>query len=62
MQIGDKVVKILPSDGHGYKQSRKPLTITNIENHKPIDGRMVRNIITTLSDGSWSFVWNIKKI
>ena len=63
MNIGDKVRHVHIWDGSSYagKPTGPVLTITEIKDHKPCDGPHKKDEIAILSDGSWSFVWNIVK-
>ena len=59
--VGGKVRRQHCWDGSSYagKPIGPVLTITEIKDHTPCDGPVEQKCIAILSDGSWSFVWNL---
>jgi hypothetical protein len=58
---GSKVQRARSIDlsGHTKQRTGPILTVTRIDNHRPIDGPETRDTVRWLSDGSWEFVWNL---
>jgi len=59
MKIGSKVQKLSFSSDQPYGPI---LTVTFITDHRPIDGSYDKNVVVYLSDGTWSFIWNLYEL
>jgi hypothetical protein len=61
LKVGSDVKRQHIWDGTSYagKPIGPVLTVTKIRDHRPCDGPIEINAIAELSDGSWSFVWNL---
>jgi hypothetical protein len=55
---GDQVQR----NGKDYKPSGPVLTVTEVENHRTLDGNIMKKSgekRIELSDGTWEFPWNL---
>jgi len=61
---GALVQKIHVRDGstQAGKAEGPVLTVTDVTNHKPVDGPGQAHCVCHLSDGSWEFIWNLKTV
>jgi len=58
MKVGD-MVRVLSYECNRVIRSR-PMVVTGIRDHVPVDGTRDSQAIAELSDGTQEFVWNLE--